>query len=107
MYIGAQPPTTDRYISTKSARSCFPATPAHTTTSATPYTTMRMTRGSTQWCDLINNSYSSSLRVATGIDPIWELEDSYNLFECALYGDIEIVLRRLHAEAVKKMVSYK
>ena len=30
-----------------------------------------------------------------------------NLFECALYGDIEIVLRRLRAEALKKMVSHK
>ena len=36
-----------------------------------------------------------------GINPTWELEDSNNLFERALYGGIEIVLRHPRAETLK------
>ena len=42
-----------------------------------------------------------------GINPTWQLDDSNNLFECAIYGDMEIVQRRLCVEALKKMASYK
>ena len=53
----------------------------------------------------IDNLHLSSLRVATGINPTWELEDSNNIFECTLYRDVGIMIRRPRAEALKKMAS--
>ena len=59
MYLVAQPLNTDQYISTASARSCFPAMPAHTSMSATPFAAMTRTWGSAERRDPRDQETSS------------------------------------------------